>query len=225
MRREQSGSAALLAIFAVFVILTGVVALNTFEAGYTRQMKSLQQRMAVDTTKAVASAVEKELNDSLGTAISAAMFEVGKTAGTKAEVEERLRTYFNQRIAVGWSYSNFESIVVPLSDENSLKIEWLPDGGVRAYGYLGARFEHVMGARAYGVKLEAGVAPRYGRMLFLANLVYGLAQRAPDIEAFQAEVNENFAAERFSFYIFRENGALNLNLRELYGGRVLTAED
>jgi len=223
--REERGSAALLAIFAVFVILTGLVALNTFETGYTRQMKSLQQRMAVDTTKAVASAVEKELNDSLGTAISAAMFEVGKTAGTKTEVEERLRTYFNQRIAAGWSYSNFESIVVPLSDENSLKIEWLPDGGVHAYGYLNASFTHVLGSRAFGVKLEAGVAPRYGRMLFLANLIYGMAQRAPDIVAFQDEANENFSAERFSFSIYRENGVLKLTLNELYGGRVLTAED
>ena len=153
------------------------------------------------------------------------MFEVGQFAGTKADVETRLRTYFNQRIAAGWSYSNFDNINVPLSDENFLRVEWLPDGGVRAYGYLDASFKHVLGARAFGVKLDAGVAPRYGRMLYLANLAYRWALQAPDIAAFQNELNENYSAERFSFYVYRESGVLKLTLNELYGGRVITAEN
>ncbi|MFH1821018.1 MAG: hypothetical protein ABH852_01035 [Methanobacteriota archaeon] len=225
MGKEQRGSAEMLAIFTVFVILSGVVALNTFESGYLRQMNALQQRMAVDTTKAVSSAVEAELNDSLGTAISAAMFEVGKFAGTKADVEARMRTYFNQRIAAGWSYSNFDEIYVPFSDDNSLRVEWLPDGGVRAYGYLNASFKHVMGSKAFGVKLDAGVAPRYGRMLYLANFAYSQALHASDIVAFENELNDNYFAERFSFYIYRENGVLKLTLNELYGGRVIASEN
>ncbi|MGC8816419.1 MAG: hypothetical protein ACP5PX_01170 [Candidatus Hadarchaeum sp.] len=221
---DELGSAELLAIFTVFVILSSLAALNTFESGYTRQIELLQERMAVDTTRAVALAVEAELNDSLRSAVAAAMFEAGKFAGSKAEVESRLRNYFNQRIAAGWSYSNFDNIYVPLSDENSLQIEWLPDGGVRVYGYLGASFSHVSGAKAFGVKLDAGVTPRYGRMLYLANLAYGWAQKAADIEALERELNENYAAEMFSFHIYRENGALKLTITELYGGRAITPE-
>lgn len=222
---EELGSAELLAIFTVFVILSGIVALNTFESSYTRQMDVLQERMAVDTTRAVALVIEAELNDSLRSAVAAAMFEAGKFAGSKAEVESRLRTYFNQRIAAGWSYSNFENIYVPLSDENSLQVEWLPDGGLRAYGYLEASFNHVSGAKAYGVKLDAGVLPRYGRMLYLANLAYSWAQRAADIAALEAELNENYSAEMFSFHIYRENGVLKLTITELYGGRAITPEN
>ncbi|MEM3420888.1 MAG: hypothetical protein QW835_01995 [Candidatus Hadarchaeum sp.] len=222
---DELGSAELLAIFTVFVILAGIAALNTFESSYTRQIEVLQERMAVDTTRAVALVIEAELNDSLRSAIAAAMFEVGKFAGSKAEVESRLRSYFNQRIAAGWSYSNFENIYVPLSDENSLQIEWLPDGGLRAYGYLEASFNHVSGAKAYGVKLDAGVVPRYGRMLYLANLAYSWAQRAADIAALEKELNENYSAEMFSFRIYRENSALKLTITELYGGRAITPEN
>lgn len=222
---EESGSAELLAIFAVFVVLSGLVALNTFESGYLRQMEALQERMAVDTTRAVALAIESELNDSLRSAIAAAMFEAGRFAGSKAEVESRLRSYFNQRIAAGWAYSNFDNIYIPLSDENSLQVEWLPDGGLRAHGYLEASFTHVLGARAYGVKLDAGVSPRYGRMLHLANLAYGWAQRAADIAALEEELNENYSAEMFSFHIYWENGALKLTITELYGGRAITPEN
>lgn len=231
--REESGSAEMLAILTVFVILSGVIALNTFETGYVRQLNTFQQRMAIDTTKAVASAVEAELNDSLATAIAAAMYEAGKTAGTKEVVETLLRTYFNQRIAAGWSYSNFDSISVPLSDENSLRVEWLPDGGLRAYGYLNASFKHVMGAIAYGVKLDAGVAPRYGRMLYVAEnlvypqalIVYARSRSLSDLKPFENELNENYLAERFSFSLYVEDNSVKLTLNELYGGRVITAEN
>ncbi|MGQ9788037.1 MAG: hypothetical protein ACUVQM_01790 [Candidatus Hadarchaeaceae archaeon] len=222
---EELGSAELLAIFAIFVVLTGLVALSTFESGYVRQMEMLQERMAVDTTRAVALTIELELNDSLRSAIAAAMFEAGKFAGSKADVESRLRSYFNQRIAAGWSYSNFENIYIPLSDEKSLQVEWLPDGGLRAYGYLEASFSHVSGTKAYGVKLDAGFSPRYGRMLYLAKLAYGWAQMKADIAALEEELNENYSAEMFSFQISRENGALRLTITELYGGRAITPEN
>ena len=228
MRGEQRGSAATLAIFTVFVILSGVVALNTFESGYMRQLNTLQQRMSVDTTKAVAAAIETELDDSLAKAISAAIYELGKTAEkNKVVIENRFRTYFNERIAAGWAYSNFENIYVPLSDENSLQVEWLPDGQPHAYGYLNASFKHVSGAKAYGVKLDAGVAPRYARMIFLAYHVYDQAKLLPDnaLPAFESEVNDNYAAERFSFLIWREGTNTKLTLNELFGGRVITTEN
>ena len=226
MRNEQRGSAATLAVFTIFVILSGVVALNTFESGYTRQLSTLQQRMSVDTTKAVAAVIEVELDDSLAKAISAAIFESGKGAENKASVESRLRDYFNERIAAGWAYSNFENIYVPLSDENSLQIEWLPDGGLRAYGYLNASFKHVSGAKAYGVKLDAGVAPRYGRMIFLAYRIYYLNWPSDnELPAFEVGLNDNYAAERFSFHLWREGASKKLTLNELFGGRVVTTEN
>lgn len=225
MRGEQHGSAATLAIFTIFVILSGVVALNTFESGYARQLSTFQQRMAVDTTKAVAASVEAELNDSLETAIAAAIFEAGKGGGNKSNVEYLTRTYLNQRIEAGWSYSNFEVIYVPLSDENSLKAEWLPDGSLHAYGYLNAFFKHVMGERAYGVKLDAGIVPRYGRMLNLALRIYNQAKTVSDIQAFENELNDNYAAERFSFEVYTYDNSLRVTLNELYGGRVITTEN
>jgi len=224
MMKEQSGSAAMLAIFTVFVILSGVVALNTFESGYVRQINTLQQRIAVDTTKAVAAVVEAELNDALETAIAAAMFEAGKENRSKAFVENLLREYFNQRIDAGWSYSNF-SISVLRSDENSLHVEWLPDGGLRAYGYLNALFEHVTGARAYGIKLDAEIAPRYGRMQYIAGLVYNQLQdttKVQDIKLFENEINKEYAAECFSFKIYNR---ASFTVYELYGGRAITGEN
>ena len=220
-----------MAIFTIFVILSGVVALNTFESGYTRQLSTLQQRMSVDTTKAVAAAIEVELDDSLAKAIAAAMYDAGKVPTSdlnrdKNLVENWLRMYFNERIAAGWAYSNFENIYVPLSDESSLRIEWLPDGGLHAYGYLNASFKHVSGAKAYGVKLDAGVAPRFGRMIKLAFAVYGMNWPSDnELPAFEDEINDNYAAERFSFRLRWEGASKNLTLNELFGGRVVTTEN
>ncbi|MDI6643153.1 MAG: hypothetical protein QMD95_03780 [Candidatus Hodarchaeaceae archaeon] len=225
MIREERGAAATLAIFVVFVILCSVAALHTFEAGYRRQLNTLQQRMATDTTKAVAAAVEAELNGALKDAIAAGMYESGRRGENRDKVEERLRTYFNQRIENGWSYSNFENIFVPVSDENSLLIEWLPDGSLRAYGYLDASFRHVMGTRAYGVKLDAGIVPRYGRMMHIAYRVYAEAQTVPDVAAFEAELNENYAAERLWFKLTPTDSRVRVTVYELYGGRVIAAEN
>lgn len=218
MIREENGSAATLAIFTVFVILCSVLALHTFEAGYQRQLSMVQQRMATDTTKSVAAAVETELNYTLRTAVEAAMYEWGRLGGSKEKVVENLRAYFNQRIGAGWSYSNFEDIYVPPSDESSLHIENLPDGSLRATGYLDATFTHVTGVKAYGVKLDAGVVPRYGRMLHLAyfvrdNLVY--------TENLESELNKNYTCEYLRFEL-SENG--RVTVYDLYAGRAIAAE-
>ncbi len=225
MRHEESGAAATLAIFTIFVILSSILALHTFEVGYQRQTSALQQRMATDTTKAVAAAVEAELDDALNTAIGAGMYESGLRGENINKVEERLRAYFNQRIELGWSYSNFENIYVPASDENSLVVEWLPDGSLRAYGYLGAGFEHVTGTKAYGVKLDAGIVPRYTRMINVAYRVYGEAQGVADVDAFEDELNENYAAERLGFTLTEIDSRVRVTVRDRYGGRVIAAEN
>ena len=227
MMRDQGGAAATLAVFTVFVILCAVVALHTFEVSYQRQLSMLQQRMATDTTKATAAAVEAELNDALRTAIGAGMYEAGRRGENREKVEERIRTYINQRIKLGWSYSNFENIHVPLSDENSLLLEWLPDGGLRAYGYLNATFTHLMGAKAYGVKLDAGIVPRYERMYYIAHRVWSQAQTMSrkDIDNFKDELNKNYACERLRFELENMDSRVRVTVYELYGGRAIAAEN
>ncbi len=225
MRREENGSAATLAIFTVFVILCSMLALNTFEAGYQRQLSMVQQRMATDTTRAVAAAVETELNDALTTAVGAGMYESGRRGENKGQVEQRLRTYFNERIEAGWSYSNLENVYMPLSDGDSLVLVWLPDGSLRASGYLDASFTHLMGVKAYGVKLDAGVVPRYGRMLHLAYRVYSEAQTAPDVEALESELNENYACEMLSFTLTQTDDHVRVTVYDLYAGRAIAAEN
>jgi hypothetical protein len=206
----------------VFVILTSVVALNTFEAGYQRQLSLFHRSMAVDTTRAVSAGVQTELNDALQLAIQAAMYESGRRGGKKEEVESRLRSYFNERISAGWEYSNFKRIHVPLSDENSLLLEWLPDGSLKARGYLNAVFEHLMGTKAFGIQLDAGVVPRYGRLYHLAYLVYESASLAPGLKSFEDELNENYACELLEFELWRDaEGELKVTIRELYGGRAI----
>jgi hypothetical protein len=175
--------------------------------------------MAVDATRAVATGVETELNDTLTSAICAAMYDSGKRGERKEQVEARLRRYFNERISLGWKYSNFRSIRVPLSDENSLLLEWSPDGSLRAYGYLNTTFEHLRGTKAFGTRLRAGVVPRYGRMYHLAYLVYEKAKTVPDLEAFERELNENYACEFLRFELGE-----TVTVYELYGGRAIVEE-
>jgi len=181
--------------------------------------------MATDATRAVAATVESELNYTLRLAVEAGMYEVGRWGENKEKtrVENILRTYFNQRIEAGWSYSN-ENIYVPPSDENSLVLVWLPDGSLRASGYLNAIFTHVMGARAYGVKLDAGVVPRYGRMYYLAYLIWGQAQDmyGDTLTTFQNELKENYKCEYLDFSLYRTtDGRLRLTVVDDYAGRAI----
>lgn len=223
-RDEIKGAAAALAVFTVFIVLSVLLAAHTFSQGYRRELSILHQAMAVDTTKAVASSVQTELNNALRTVIQASVYESGKEGENKQQVEERIREYFNERIENGWYYSNFKSIEVPLTDENSLHLEWLPDGGLRAYGFLAAEFEHVSGVRAFGIKLDAGVVPRYGRLYHIGHRVYEQVQSVGDVEEFENELNENFACEQLSFEIERGGGSIRVTVIDNYGGRAIAGD-
>ncbi len=222
--REERGAATTLAIFVIFVVLISVVAIHTFEEGYQRQLTLFNQSMAIDTTRAVAATVETELNDALATAVEAAMFEAGKRGEEKTDVENRTREYFNQRIAVGWKYTNFKNIQVPLSDDNSLILEWLPDGGLRAYGYLNATFEHLNGTKAYGIKLDAGVVPRYGRLYNLAYQIYVESGGVSDLAAFESELNDNYSSEYLVFILEPSGDGARVTVRDRYGGRAIAGD-
>ncbi|MEW6222812.1 MAG: hypothetical protein AB1476_05865 [Candidatus Hadarchaeota archaeon] len=225
MRADEGGAAATLAVFTVFVFLTSIVALNTFEEGYQRQLSSFHQAVAIDTTKATAASVETEANEALTTAISAAMYEAGRRGETKTGVESRVRSYFNERISAGWSYSNFKEIKVPLSAENTLLLSWLPDGGLQARGYLDASLEHLSGTKAFGIKLEAGVVPRYGRLYKVAHQVYQEAQGVADPDAFEAELNDNYASEFMRFDLEQLDGKVGVTIYDEYGGRAIAQEN
>jgi len=225
MRLDERGDVATLAVFTVFVFLTSVVALHTFEEGYSRQLSSFHQAMGIDTTKATATSVETEANDALRTATTAAMYEAGLRGENKSGVENRLREYFNQRISAGWEYSNFKEIQVPLSDENTLLLQWLPDGGLKAYGYLGATFEHLDGTKAFGLRLDAGVVPRYGRLYHVAHQVYQQAQTVDDVVSFENELNENYGCEQLRFVLSRVGGRTNVTIYDSYGGRAIAQEN
>ncbi|MEW6592883.1 MAG: hypothetical protein AB1305_04310 [Candidatus Hadarchaeota archaeon] len=225
MRADERGAAATLAVFTVFVFLTSIVALNTFEEGYQRQLSSFHQAVAIDTTKATAASVETEANEALTTAVSAAMYEAGRRGETKTGVESRVRNYFNERISAGWSYSNFKEIKVPLSAENTLLLSWLPDGGLQAWGYLDASLEHLSGTKAFGLKLGAGVVPRYGRLYKVAHQVYDEAQGVADPEAFEAELNDNYASEFMRFDLVQVDSRVSVTIYDEYGGRAIAQEN
>jgi hypothetical protein len=91
-----------------------------------------------------------------------------------------------------------------------------------APGYLDASFTHKEGVRAYGARLDAGVAPRYGRMWYLAWCVYfqALNLGQEEIPAFENEVNENYACEYLYFEI-RQGG---LTVYDRYAGRAIAAD-
>lgn len=83
-----------------------------------------------------------------------------------------------------------------------------------------------MGARAYGVKLDAGVVPRYGRMWHPAYYVYFQVQRMDNatLAAFENELNENYACERLSFKLTLTDGRIRVTIHDLYAGRAITEE-
>jgi len=221
---DSSGAAASLAVFTIFVILSSLLAVRTFGEGYQREVSALQRAMVLDTTRAVASSVQTEVNNALTTVIQAAMYEAGNRGQDKTAVESRVRAYINERIGAGWSYSNFSSIDVPFTDENSLFLEWLPDGGLRAYGYLPAEFEHLSGVKAYGLKLDAGVVPRFGRLRHIAYLVYEQAKSVSDLEAFEAELNENYVCEYLVFEVGQQDGSVTVTVTDAYGGKAIAEE-
>jgi len=165
--------------------------------------------MAVDVVRATSLTIEWELDQTLQSAITAAMYETGMGSGSKEDVEDLVIQYLNERIALSWSYSN-ENISVPLCDENSLVLEWLPDGSMRARAYLAAEVRHISGVVANGISLRVNVTPRFERLKTVAEIIsqspaYELAQTSDDFEVLQNELNENYACEGLSITVNSEN--------------------
>jgi len=200
---DKKGAAPTLAIFIIFILICSAAALATFQAGHQRQVFTIQQLMAVDVVRATSSTIEIELNQTLQSAIAAAMYEAGVHPENR-DVENRVIQFLNERIALGWSYSN-ENIIVPLCDENSLVLEWLPDGSMRARAYLAAEVRHISGVVANGISLRVNVTPRFERLKKVAGNVSELAQVSDNLEKLEIELNENYACEGLSITVNSEN--------------------
>jgi len=218
---DSRGSAALLAFFTIFVIISSLVAVYLFERGYGTKLGAIEMRIASDATRAVLKSVETELNQTLKTSVEAAMYRLGRAGREKGEITVAARESFNTRIRAGWSYHNFQSISVPLSDENTLHFEWLPDGSLQATGYLDVVVTHLTGVKGFGAELSSGVVPRYGRMWYLANRAYEEATGGKNPQQVEDEFNEKYSCELFTFSVESVEGSVRVTVKDDYAGRAL----
>jgi hypothetical protein len=216
---DKKGAAPTLAIFIIFILICAAAALATFQAGHQRQVFTIQQLMSVDVVRATSSTIEIELNQTLYTAITAAMYEVGmmenkENVNVKENVENRVIQYLNERLDLsrrfGWGYSNL-NINIENVDNNSLVLEWLPDGSMRARAYLNAEVRHISGVVANGLSLRVNVTPRFERLKKVADNVFYLARyylaQDPeyDLIGLEDNLNDNYACEWLRIEINPEN--------------------
>jgi len=219
-RVNKRASAPTLAVFTIFVILCSSVAIVTFQSLEERGVSTIILRSAADVIRATASQVESELDSTLESAIAAAMYDVGLSGGTRENVENYIREYMNAHISdINASSRSTIIVAVPLCDENSLMIEWLPNGGIRARGYLDACFEHVMGPRAFGLSLHAVSRPRFERIKHVAELSAVLATGAENLTELEQALNENYACEGLAVELSDENGIVSVAVRDIFGAR------
>jgi hypothetical protein len=83
----ENGSAPVLAVFTIFVILSCALAISSFQGSDQRSVSATQQLAAADVTRATASTIEGELNQALTTSVTAAMHDAGIAGGNRGTVE------------------------------------------------------------------------------------------------------------------------------------------
>lgn len=217
---NKRASAPTLAVFTIFVILCSSVAIVTFQSSEERGTSTIILKSAADVIRATASQVESELNSTLESSIAAAMYDVGLKGGTRENVENYIREYMNAHIsAINASSRSTLKVVVPLCDENSLMIEWLPNGGIRARGYLDASFEHVMGPRAFGLSLRTMSRPRFERIKHVAELSAVLVAGEENLAELERALNENYTCEGLSVELENENNMVYVTVQDIFGAR------
>ena len=183
---SEKGSAPVLAVFTIFILLSCALAISSFQGSDQRSVSATQQLVAADVTRATASAIEGELNHALVTAVTAAMYDAGGASGNCGDVERLTLDYLNLRISHGWSYPNLEVIIPEISGDDMI-FEWQPDGSVEVQGYLDAEIRHVCGPTAHGVKLKAFVNPRFERLRSVALRVLEENSGALESDRYAAE--------------------------------------
>ncbi len=228
---DQKGAAPTLAVFLLFVLLCSAAAFSSFQAGHQRQVSTIQQLIAVDVVRATTSTIEDELNETLRTTLGAALYDVAhmenKTGMSleqlKENVENKVRVYLNERISLGWGYSNM-TVWVENCNENNLELYWCPDGSIGARGYMKAEITHVAGATANGISLDMKLAPRFERLFTVAKFANKVIENAADPEAIEQELNDNYACEYFLFDAVKVNGRNRVITWEIFGGKIIVKE-
>jgi len=221
---DKQGAATTLAVFVIFVILISVTSLTTFQASRQRKISGIQQLTAIDLTRATASTIKIELDKTLETAITAAMYEAGVLGETRQWVETHVRAYLENRIDMGWFYSNLIVAVRP-DNEYSLSLKWLPDGSVQASGYLNAVVQHVLGPCVYGISLDASPPPRFERIKKVAELALQQAgdeldKLEPNLPALQDDLNKNYACEGLDIELWSpDNISVSVDVTDVFGAR------
>lgn len=213
----ESKGTAVLAVFTVMIILSSAIAAETFRQAYSGRTRTFQLLSAMSTVRATASSIELELSEVLRMAIIAAMYKSGKQGESSPEVEEKIISYVNSRIRSGWKYSGFKQITVYPIGENSLNVMWLPDGSLRVSINVPSRLVHVSGAEVIGLRIEAGVSPRYLRLEHLARLAEKMLESAENTRDLEKSLNENHACEYILFRIFEDE----IIVLDLYSGEVI----
>ncbi len=211
--RCERGGAPTLAVFAIFVIISSMVAVESTQSSAQRSTNAIQQRTAADVARAAAASVETELNEYLVGAAASAMDEVGTGEGewserTMEKVENYIREYVNARIAQGWTRSNLDENI-PLADESNLAFQWLPNGSVRMSGYLDAVIQHVEGPTVYGVNLNATCLARFERLRYISELVRRMlpgVELGAAREALAEELSDSYACEGIRIELYPEGG-------------------
>lgn len=206
----ENGSAPVLAVFTIFVILSCALAISGFQGSDQRSVSATEQLAAADVTRATASTIEGELNQALATAITASMHDAGIAGKDRSAVEQLTLDYLNRRISSGWSYSNI-SVVMPKVSAGDLAFEWQPDGSVRVEGYIDSEVRHVYGPTSHGIKLDASVNPRFLR---LRSVALELLDDSGVVES------DRYAAEGLGVEVSKSNNSVTAVVTDLFASPV-----
>ncbi len=210
------GSAPVLAVFLVGMLVVVLTASSMLRSGYERESRELLLKQAALTSSCVLRSVEAEVNLYLRSVACSAMYEVGVAGGGENEVVERVENGA-RRLENGWIFPN---VHLTLSFENLRELMcWLPDGSLTIRGFLPASAKHVMGPEVRGLRLEVTGLPRFRRLRLLSQLLANLHenQKLPIDENLLLQLSENFGGEGFRFE--SEDG--EIVIRDLWAERVL----
>jgi len=210
------GSAPVLAVFLLGVMVTAFTVSGMLKSGYERQSQELLIKQAALTSASVLNSVQAEINLYLRTVACATMYEVGERSGDENEVTQRV-TEVAKKLENGWL---FPGVSLELSFDNLHQLLlWMPDGSLNIVGSVPAIAKHVMGPESHGLRIEVTALPRFRRLRQLSRIVTTLHENFPDLEDLLRELNENFRYEGFSF----EEEPGGIVIRDLWAQKTLTS--
>lgn len=224
---SSRGSAPVLAVFLIFIVISTALVVSHIHSTTEREVSSIQLLMSSDIAAATMDGINAELEDTLFTATTAAMYDVGMGGGNRENIENYLIEYLNGRIEKGWSYPGLE-VDVPFADENSVFLYWKPDGRLEVRVCLDSRVEHIRGPAAYGTFIQVSPHPRFLRIRHVAEqwrtkLLNGL--RPENLSLFENDLDENYGCEGIDIDLDLVDNSVFLNAADVYGSRIVVVED